>query len=610
MTEARHRTQLSCCAIACLALLLSSSTALAEAPPPSDSVTPASSSVSPAEGVRYRVIVDAPEPLKSTVAASVDLVRWQAYEDMTGGLFDALVRQAADQAKEAAETEGFFSASVDVGVDRATAPITVTVRVTPGPQTHVGVADIRVEGAAATDDEGRAAIERVRREWSLPAGAAFRQSLWESAKIDAVATLAGDGFAAAKLASSEAIVDADAALANLDVALDSGPLFRVGALDIQGLSRYTADLVERYRSQKPGDRYSIAELDQFVRRLNGTGYFASVHAAIDADPEKASNAPVHVGVIEAPPKKLEVGLGYSTDTAFRGNISYRDVDFQSRAVQFYADARVESKLQNAALRFVRPPAPSGWSQTTFGRVERTDISGLVTQTTVAGLRMSSLDERNQWQYGAAFHTDRQQPAGQAPDSSHALYVDIERAWRRVDDLAAPSRGYIALVQVGVGVPGASTRAFERIIARYAMWQPIGASWSFTARAEAGAVIAKARTDIPSALLFRTGGDTTVRGYAFDSLGIKQGDAILPTRYYYATSVELVRWIGDAWGVAGFVDAGDAFDQSSGQSTGASVAIGYGIGARVKTPIGPFRLDVAYGEASHQVRLHFSVGVTF
>jgi translocation and assembly module TamA len=31
---------------------------------------------------------------------------------------------------------------------------------------------------------------------------------------------------------------------------------------------------------------------------------------------------------------------------------------------------------------------------------------------------------------------------------------------------------------------------------------------------------------------------------------------------------------------------------------------------VKTPIGPFRLDVAYGEQSRQVRLHFSVGLAF
>ena len=591
-----------------LALLLASAAAFADdaSPPPASPPIPENAAAPRAEALRYRVTIDAPAALRDVLAASVDLVRWQGYEEMTPNLFDALAREAVGQAKEAAATEGYFSASVDVDVDRSSQPLRVTVRVTPGTQARVNVANIDVTGAATTDSEGEEAIAGVRRQWPLAPGAPFRQSVWTSAKSQMVATLAGNAFAAAKLVASEASVDPETNMVDIAVTVDSGPVFRVGDLDVQGLSRYSSDLVSRYRARKPGDRYSIAELDQFVRRLNGTGYFASVHAAIDTDPVKANAAPVHVAVIEAPPKRIEAGFGYSTDTALRANVSYRDVDVGARALQMYIDARVESKLQNASLRFVEPPNRSGWSPSTFARAERTDISGLVTQTAVVGVRMSSLDERDQWQYGAAFFTDRQQPAGQPADSSRALYVDVERAWRRVDDLAAPTRGWMALAQVGAGVPGASTRGFERVIVRSAFWHPLSRDWSFTARAEGGAVIAGDRTNIPSALLFRTGGDTTVRGYAFESLGLKSGDAILPVRYYVVTSIEATRWIGDAWGIAAFIDAGNAFDVAS----DFKLAVGYGVGARVKTPIGPFRLDVAYGEQSRQVRLHFSVGIAF
>jgi acetyl-CoA carboxylase carboxyl transferase subunit beta len=62
-----------------------------------------------------------------------------------------------------------------------------------------------------------------------------------------------------------------------------------------------------------------------------------------------------------------------------------------------------------------------------------------------------------------------------------------------------------------------------------------------------------------------------------SLGLKQGDAVLPTRYYYVTSLEVTRWIAQAWGIAAFVDAGNAFDDRS----QARPAVGYGIGARVR-----------------------------
>jgi translocation and assembly module TamA len=589
--------------------MASAATLASEAPqaPASPAVPAASTSSAPAaEALRYRVVIEAPEPLRDTLSSSVDLIRWQTYDEMTRSLFDALVRQARDQAQEAAATEGYFSATIDIGVDRASTPWTVTMRATPGAQARVTAATIVFEGAASTDDTGADAIAKVRREWKLPVGAPFRQPAWIDAKEQAVNTLAANAYAAARLAASEAAIDPDASTAELAVTLDSGPVFRVGDLEIQGLSRYTDDLVRNYRSARPGDRYSLADLDQFVRRLNGTGYFASVHAAIDTDPAKADDAPIHVSVIEAPPKRLEAGLGYSTDTAFRGNVSYRDVDVGGRALQMYADARVESKLQNASLRFVQPPARNGWSPSVFTRIERTDINSLVTQTAVAGTRMSSLDERNQWQYGAAFFWDRQEPFGQPANDSHALYVDVERGWRRVDNLASPTQGFSVLAQAGAGIPGVSTRGFGRAVVRSAFFQPLSPQWSLSARAEGGAVFAGSRTDIPSALLFRTGGDTTVRGYAFESLGLKSGDAVLPVRYYYATSVEATRWIGDAWGIAAFVDAGNAFDDTS----DARPAFGYGVGARVRTPIGPFRLDLAYGQESRQVRLHFSVGVAF
>jgi translocation and assembly module TamA len=573
-----------------------------DAPPPDTTPAPATH----AGTLAYRVEIDAPKSLRDVLAASVDLVRWQSYEEMTESLFDALIDKADAQAREAVATEGYFSPRIAIDVDRTKTPRAVTLHVTPGPQAQVARVQLDVNGPATGDPEAMAAIARMRRDWPLPPGTPFKQSVWIDAKAKAVASIAGSAFAAAHLASSEARVDPQAGSVDLDVAIDSGPVFHVGDLDIQGLSRYPADIVRHYRVQKPGDRYSVAELNQFVRRLNGTGYFASVHAAIDTDPNEAASAPVHVSVIEAPPKKIEVGLGYSTDTAYRASLSYRDVDTFGHAVQMSVDARVESKLQNLSLRFVEPPAENGWSRTTFARVERTDISGLTTRTAATGLRMRSLDERNQWQYGAAFYVDREEPAGLPTTNSHALYIDVERAWRRVDDMGSPTQGYIVLAQAGVGVPGASTRGFERVIVRSEFWQPLGRLWSLTARAEAGAVISPDRASVPSELLFRTGGDTTVRGYAFESLGLHVGSVVLPVRYYAVASIEATRWINDTIGIATFVDAGNAFDQVS----DFTLAMGYGIGARVRTPIGPFRLDLAYGQQSHQVRLHFSVGLTF
>jgi translocation and assembly module TamA len=372
------------------------------------------------------------------------------------------------------------------------------------------------------------------------------------------------------------------------------------------LKRYDADLVRNFSTQKRGDLFSGAELDQFVRRLNGSGYFASVQAVIDADPATADDATIRTAVIEAPRKKLEGGVGFSTDTRFRVYASYRDVDIDGHATQFYADGRIETDQQGASLRFVRPPNAGGWVDTAGTRYLQTDLNNLRTKSIGAAVRRASIDERNQWQFGAAFLDDRQEPEGGEPSTAHALYVDVERIWRRVDDLVAPTTGWILDVQAGAGVPGASTHGFGRTIARFAAWYPLSAEWELSGKLEGGAVFGASRQEVPATLLFRTGGDTTVRGYAFESLGVADGLATVPGRYFVVSSVDVTRWITATWGIAAFIDAGNAFDNLS----DFKIALGYGLGARLRTPIGPFRFDVAYGQDSKQVRIHFSVGLAF
>jgi translocation and assembly module TamA len=119
-------------------------------------------------------------------------------------------------------------------------------------------------------------------------------------------------------------------------------------------------------------------------------------------------------------------------------------------------------------------------------------------------------------------------------------------------------------------------------------------------------VSRTRQGIPSSFLFRTGGDQTVRGYAFESLGVKQGDAVVGGRYLAVASVEHTHWFGASWGLAGFVDAGNAWDRG----TPFHAAVGYGAGARFRTPVGPIRIDIAYGRDTRKVRLHFSAGFTF
>jgi translocation and assembly module TamA len=577
---------------------------------PTDSAKPSGAASAPAQdadAIHYRVVIDAPKEVVELLRQSVGLVRWQSYADMTDDLLGLLSRGAVDESRDAVSTVGYFSPDVDVAIDRSTSPITVTLKVVLGTPTRIRDVRIDVTGPAAADGaEGVQAIAKLTRDWGLPKGAIFDQATWDRAKARAVQTLAQSPYAGAVLTSSEARIDPETREADLSVAIGSGPAFHIGEIVVTGLKRYSADLVRNYSTQKRGDLYSGTELEQFMRRLTGSGYFASVQAVIDTDPANAADATIRTAVIEAPTKKFEGGIGFSTDTRFRVNASYRDVDVDGHATQFYADGRIETDEQGASLRFVRPPNAGGWVDSLGVHYDLTDLNNLRTKTAGVAVRRASIEDRNQWQFGAAFLDDQQIPEGGEESKAHALYVDAEHIWRRVDDPIAPTKGWIFDLQAGAGVPGVSTRGFGRTVVRLAAWYPYGSDWQLSGKAEAGAVFGASRQEVPSTLLFRTGGDTTVRGYAFESLGVQDGLATVPGRYYVLGSVEVTRWINQTWGIATFVDAGNAFDNP----TDFKVALGYGVGARIRTPIGPFRFDVAYGQDSKQVRVHFSVGLSF
>jgi translocation and assembly module TamA len=559
------------------------------------------------DAIRYRLVVEGPNPPADALRSGLDLARWEVDEEMTLDLLERLAKEAVPQAREIAAIEGFYDAKVDVAIDRKATPIVVTLKVDPGERTRVAKIDVTVSGPATNDAPlGTAAVAEARDGWSLKLGEAFRQADWLEAKERAVAALRRSPYAAARIAGSEARVDPEQASAELRVAIESGPPFRLGPLEVRGLSRYPRSLVENFNVFERGEPYTQDKLDTYVRRLAATGYFASVHASIDPESPDPSDAAVNVAVIEGPRHRFEGALSYSTDTGYGARASYTNVNVDDRALQMRVDGRLETKWQLAKVAFTWPPSASRYLDTATIGAERTDFENTLTTTAAISYERRGVDERRHPVYTAAAYYDRQEPQGADPIESHALYVEAGYVLRRVDDLLSPTKGYMIDARAGVGIPGVSTRGFGRLIARSAAWYPIDRLTQLAFRAEAGAVLASEREGIPSVLLFRTGGDTTVRGYAYQSLGVQLGDAVVGGRFYALASAELIRWIDETWGIAVFVDAGDASDSVSSFDP----AFGYGVGARVATPIGPFRLDVAYGQMTQEWRIHFSVGITF
>jgi translocation and assembly module TamA len=548
----------------------------------------------------YRVEIEAPAALKSLLEANLDLVRWSTREAVGEDQIRQLFKTAPRQVRELLATEGYFSPGVEshLGMDKD--GLVARLQVSPGEPTRVTDVQLRFTG------ELEAAREAEAREgFGLKVGSVFRQPDWATAKAAPLRALQRRRYAGARLALSEAEVDPPSRSARLKATFDVGHPFRFGTLRVTGLQRYPRHVVANLNPIAPGTPYDEAELLRFQRRLQLSGYFASVIVSSPADPAMAEASPIDVTVVEGAARRLEAGAGLSTDRGPRAQIQYTDKNAFDRALRFSGGLRVDRLSHEAVGGLSMPRNAAGRAWGLEGKSNFQDIQGEQRSNWSATLARTYTIETEESQQSLQFLTERRVLARGEQDNRQALFLMQTWRWNDLDDILAPRNGRHLTLQIGGASRGLlSTRSFYRTEGRATFLKSFSAKTTLVFRTQVGAVFADSRDNIPAAYLYRTGGDASLRGYALDSLGVEEGGAIVGGRYLAVASLELIRWLKKEWGAAVFTDAGNAVDDVSAFKAVHSV----GVGARWSSPVGSLNLDVAYGEAVRDWRLHFGAGI--
>ena len=576
----------------------------------------------------YRLDVHAPDPLRALLLNYLDLARFQnapASAGIDAPEVDRLLRAAPAQARGLLETEGYFNARVTAerAGEQDGLPL-LRVTVDPGPRTLVHSYSIETSGELqtaikATQPAALAELEALRAQWPLRDGEPFRQAAWSDAKNLTLAKLRADGYAAATWSSTNASVDAPANRADLAVVLDSGPLYRLGSLRIEGAQRYDESAIRQLSTFTPGDPYSEKTLLDFQERLQKLGLYGGVSVELDPDPKGSDAATVVVRVKELTRHQATVGVGYSANTGARISVEHTDRSVFGRP--FIAKNKITYGPDNqtwdgelssypladlwrnlvsgsASKLLVDDQQLLGWN----ARIGRSQDTPRITRTYFLEVTHARLD--------SSVFTSQ----------ADATSLNYQWVFRNVDNLLLPTRGLTASAQVGAGYAQGSQSVstlpveygrgpFSRLYARLTWYQPLGSNWYGNARLEGGQVLSHSAVGIPDTVLFRAGGDDSVRGYGYRTLGPEIGGVTLSGRTLLTSSVEIARPISPKYPAvwwAAFVDAGNAADQWRELHP----AFGYGLGLRWRSPVGPLRVDVAYGQQVHQVRVHLSVGVAF
>lgn len=555
-----------------------------------------------AEPSKYTVSIDAPGALSTLLQDNLDIVKWQGNAFVDEEQLARLLTAAPDDIGKLLATQGYFNPKVVVKrVGDA-----LTFHVEPGELAMISDVTLALEGPIRNEPDYRQRYADLLEVWPLPIGDHFSQSAWDNAKRRGLQSVLLDRFPAATVDSSEALVDPQKNEAALSVVYQSGPRVTLGALQIFGLKKYPQRIVERLAPFKPGDPYSQAKLLDFQSQLQNTPYFSNVFIDVPIDPQAPDEVPVRVELTEAPTQKVGVGGGYSTDKGARATLDYRHSNVRDLGWIGTAKLDLEQLDPSLALGLQLPPDDGGYVQSLGYTFKRTDIEGqrslLHTLTAQRTRKRAGIEVTQALQ----FQQERVRASDQE-QSRHALMPSQSWLRRDLDDLVYPRQGTILQWQLGGAVRGLlSTTSFVRAWGRGVLYWPLGSKGLLLARGEAGQVVTENRKDVPSELLFRAGGSGSVRGYDFQSLGLRNGDTVTGGRVLATASAEYQHRLFGNWSAAVFTDAGGAADQWQ----DFRAYRGYGVGARWASPVGPLAVDVAYGEAEKRFRLHFSLGVSF
>jgi len=572
------------------------------------------------EVTAFDIAVRAPTAVREMLEKHLELQRYRAVTDLDEAELTRLIVLAERNVRNLVGTLGYFSPDIRItregGVNER--PV-IVVAVDPGEATRIGPVAVTFAGDIANSPDADAVAQRVEieRDWRLPTGQPFTQDAWSSAKTQALRQLVARRYPAGKLAGSLADVDAPSRIASLRVDLDSGPLYRLGPMQVSGVERYDPVLVPRLARLNQGDVYDLNQLVQAQQRLASSGYFDSAYVFINPENDPLA-VPVQVQVREAKLQKVILGVGVTTDSGPRASVEHTHLRVPGIGWRAVTKLQLEKKSPFVQTEWTSIPDEANWRWGALGRVERINDNELITQAQRLRFGRSQVGDRIDRNIYLQYDRANVQGAGLLGNSGagtgdgSALTANYVWTGRYFDSLPFPSRGYALGFELGAGATLSEDRQpFTRTVGRWLGIKTLERG-RIAMRAEAGAVLAKDTARIPATQLFRTGGDNTVRGYGYRDIGIALDNGVIgPGRFLAVGSVEWQRPITlkgqpSEFEHTVFVDAGAVADKPQDLRP----SFGVGTGVRWRSPIGPLQIDLAYGLKVKQARLHISVGFVF
>ncbi len=512
-------------------------------------------------------------------------------------------RVAENQAEKAAQALGYYQAQITTEVSEGATP-RLTLRIQPGEPVRLRDVVVRIEVPAT---ELRAF--RPPNDPQLRSGAPLNHGHYDAAKREIQNQASRYGFFAGRFSRQRLTIDPDAGVADIELIYNSGPRYRLGAVQFVGDAPFDEQLLERmvpFPADTPYDSTLIAELYQALR---SSGYFESVQVDVNPSSATSEQIPVQVQLQARKPRSMGLGLGFSTDVGPRGRANWTRHWANPQGHSYGAEFELSAPRQNVGLWYDVPLDPPLTDKLRVaGGYQAEDLANTDSNSrllTFGPEWHSKLD--NGWQRVLSLKWQHEQyDLGDDAGTSTLLMPGISYSYLHSDNQIDPNHGY----RLQFGLEGAAKGLLSDANVLHGNIQLKGLTTFFQrhrvlGRVQLGGTESNGFAKVPPSLRFFAGGDQSVRGYDYQSLSPENraGDKI-GGRYLFTSSLEYQYSLTERWRLASFFDQGNTFDSLQIPSLKSAV----GVGVRWVSPLEPLRLDLAHPlDDEGGVRLHFSMG---
>ena len=546
--------------------------------------------------------------VKSMLEEYLPLITQQQDEELDKEQVGFLAEEAPDNVKTMLKTKGYFNGSVNVQDNGSS----YTVAVNPGPRTKIDNVSVAILGDILSDDNLAEYYQKAMLNWQQPVGEYFDQDGWSGSKTSVLSAVTRKKYPLAKLSNTQATVNPNNNTADLNVIVESNRPIYFGDFEITGTRRYPDNVVAGLARFKPGAPYDLDLLLDFQQALEQNGHYSGASVQADFDRLQGDRVPVKVNVTEVKRHKLETGIRYDSEYGLGGRIGY---DYYNLFNKGYIGSVVwdmDKYETTLAAGISQPRNSEGKYWTTNTSYNRSTTQNLEKRALTSGIWR--VRDRNgiESRLGIEFITEDRKVPDTNYDLGRSHATMLTASWKRqnIETELRPENGYYLDGKIGVTLGKLlSSTAMARATARAGYFytpenKKLG---TFIVRGQAGYVYAREGEDVPSSLMFRTGGASSIRGYELDSIGLEgPKNSVLPDRALLVGSLEYQFPITKSVSGAVFHDVGDA----AGNFKRMSMKHGTGLGVRWFSPVAPFSFDVAYGHQDKKLRWHISLGTRF